>query len=83
MELCLTAQIEPSEVIYCGDDLIDIPAMRLAGYSVAPSDAAEDVLMVADHVCAVAGGQGVAREVLEEMLRARGEWGIVTDLPTF
>lgn len=83
MEFCLTAQVEPSEVIYCGDDLIDLPAMRLAGYGVAPRDAAMDVLMEADHICAVDGGCGVAREVLEEMLRARGEWGVVTDLPPF
>lgn len=83
MEFCLTAEVEPADVIYCGDDLVDLPAMRLAGYSVAPRDAAPDVLAEADHICAVDGGHGVAREVLEELLRARGEWDIVTDLPPF
>lgn len=83
MEFCLTASVEPSEVIYCGDDLVDLPAMRLAGYAVAPRDAAEEVLAEADHICAVRGGDGVAREVLEEMLRTRGEWDIVSEMPNF
>jgi 3-deoxy-D-manno-octulosonate 8-phosphate phosphatase (KDO 8-P phosphatase) len=35
-------QLNHDEVLYMGDDIVDIPALKLAGVSVCPADAADD-----------------------------------------
>lgn len=66
--------LKPEEVIFCGDDIPDIPCMQEAGLAVAPADAAEEVRLIAAYITCAAGGYGVARELLEQILRARGQW---------
>ncbi|WP_110665057.1 KdsC family phosphatase [Salinicola halophilus] len=62
----------PSRIGFVGDDVIDIPVMRRVGVAYAPSDAHPLVRDAADIVCTRAGGRGVAREVAEDLLAARG-----------
>ena len=62
------------QVVFVGDDIPDLPAMRLAGLAVAPADAAAEVLNAANYVSPCRGGYGVARDLLEQILRARGQW---------
>ena len=62
------------EVAYVGDDIPDLEAMRLVGLKVCPADAATDIRMIADYISPVNGGHGVARDLLEQMLRAQGIW---------
>jgi N-acylneuraminate cytidylyltransferase len=50
-------------VIYIGNDLVDLPAMKLAGWPVAVADARSDVKRAARVVTQTAGGGGVLREV--------------------
>ncbi len=57
-----------------GDDIPDIPAMRIAGLSVAPADAASEVKSIAQYITVAAGGHGVARELLEQIMRAQDLW---------
>ncbi len=66
--------LHPDEVAYVGDDIPDLQAMAAVGLSVAPSDAAHEVKQAARFVSRAAGGYGVARELLEEILRAHGQW---------
>ncbi len=66
--------ITPEETAYVGDDIPDYECMSLAGLSVAPADAATDIKEIAGYVSPADGGNGVARDLLEELLRARGEW---------
>jgi 3-deoxy-D-manno-octulosonate 8-phosphate phosphatase (KDO 8-P phosphatase) len=61
-------------VLYCGDDIPDITAMEVVGLAVAPADAAHEVKDMAGYITEAAGGYGVAREVLEQILRAKGMW---------
>ncbi len=63
--------LAPEQVLYIGDDLNDLPAFGAAGVRVAPSDGAEEVRLQADWVTAAAGGEGVAREVIEAALFAQ------------
>ena len=60
--------------LYLGDDLPDLPAFREVGVPCAPRDADAEVLARADYVCARGGGEGCARELIEAVMRARGEW---------
>lgn len=62
------------QVAYVGDDIPDLPAMCEAGLRVAPADAAVEVRMAATLITKALGGYGVARELLEEILKAQAKW---------
>lgn len=68
--------LAPEEVAYVGDDVPDYECMKHAGLAVAPADAAADILGIAGYVSPVTGGNGVARDLLEEILRAQGRWAL-------
>ena len=63
-----------NQVAYVGDDIPDIPCMRHCSLSVAPADAAPEVKEVATYISPVNGGYGVARDLLEQILKAQGHW---------
>lgn len=66
--------IDLSDMVFMGDDLIDLPAMKRAGISVAVADAAEEVKSRADIITRARGGQGAVREICEAILKAKGLW---------
>ncbi|MDE7396291.1 MAG: HAD hydrolase-like protein [Muribaculum sp.] len=66
--------LNSDEVIYVGDDIPDYVCMRHVGLAVAPRDAAVDIKSVAGYISPVDGGHGVARDILEEVLKAKGLW---------
>lgn len=65
------------EVLYAGDDLPDLVPMSRAGISAAPADAAPEVLQAATWKLAASGGRGAFREVVERLLRERGDWDAI------
>ena len=66
--------IEPGQTAYVGDDIPDIQCMQRVGLPVAPADAAAEVKSVAKYITQSIGGHGVARELLEQILKAKGLW---------
>ncbi|MGH7507848.1 MAG: KdsC family phosphatase [Gemmatimonadales bacterium] len=62
------------EAAFVGDDLADLPILRRVGLPIAVSNAVSEVRAVAAHVTHAAGGHGAVREVVEALLRARGDW---------
>lgn len=66
--------IKPENVAYVGDDIPDIKPMLMVGLPVAPADAAPEVKQVARYITVANGGYGVARELIEQILRAKGLW---------
>ncbi|MCX4331164.1 MAG: HAD-IIIA family hydrolase [Muribaculaceae bacterium] len=66
--------LSPEEVAYCGDDVPDLPCMKKVGLSIAPADASADARQAATYVSSVTGGNGIARELIEQTMRARGHW---------
>lgn len=67
-------QVSLSDVAYIGDDLNDLPVMKIAGISACPSDAASEVKEYCDFVLEHRGGDGVVREFIEKVLKAKGIW---------
>lgn len=63
-----------AQILYAGDDLPDLGPMKRAAISAAPSDAAPEVLAAATWKLEAAGGRGAFREIVERLLRERGEW---------
>jgi len=65
---------EPAEsTLYMGDDWADLPAIHAAGVSACPADAADEVRAAVDLVTTRAGGRGAVREIVERVLKERGE----------
>ena len=67
-------KIELSEIGYVGDDLHDLSAIEQVGLGVAVGDAAPEVKQAADHVLSSQGGAGALRELVEFILKSKGEW---------
>ena len=70
----LKTGLEDCQIAYMGDDIIDVPVMRRAGFSAAPPDSMPEVLAVADYVSSRSGGRGAVREVCDLILKGRGFW---------
>lgn len=66
--------LDPSEVMYVGDDIPDYQAMKYVGLPIAPADAADDIKEIANTISKYKGGYGVARDVIEQVLRTQGRW---------
>ncbi len=66
--------IAKEELGYVGDDLNDLPPMKLAGFVACPSDSCLEIKEIADYISAVKGGHGAVRDVVEHLLRESGEW---------
>jgi 3-deoxy-D-manno-octulosonate 8-phosphate phosphatase (KDO 8-P phosphatase) len=68
-ELIVSAGVEASETAYIGDDVLDVPVMRLAGLAIAPADAHESARSVAHYITKLYGGRGAVREVADLLLQ--------------
>jgi 3-deoxy-D-manno-octulosonate 8-phosphate phosphatase (KDO 8-P phosphatase) len=73
-ELLEEASVSADEVIYIGDDLLDLPLVKRAGYGVAVANAVDELKAVADYVTKKSGGTGAVREVIELVLKSTGKW---------
>lgn len=60
-----------SDVIFMGDDVNDVAAMRIAGLSAAPAGAAAAAIAQAAFVASKPGGHGAVRELVDTLLAAR------------
>lgn len=73
MRLCEEYKIAPEEVVYIGDDLLDIQAIKMVGLGCCPADASDKAKAVAKYVTKAKGGEGVIREVVEMILSEEKE----------
>ena len=71
---CESCDLQPSEVLYFGDDIPDIPVLRACGLSIAPADAAEEAKAAAVMVSPYPGGNRCVRHGIEMVLKAQGKW---------
>jgi probable hydrolase len=74
--LCEESGLRPEEIAYIGDDIPDIPVMRLVALPCAPADAAPEVKSIAKYISLYNGGYGVVRDVIEQTLKANGCWSL-------
>ncbi|MBP1617401.1 MAG: hypothetical protein H6Q14_1228 [Bacteroidetes bacterium] len=64
----------PEEIVYIGDDIPDYQVMELVGLPVAPADAAPEIKEVAKYISPFNGGEGVARDVISQVMKVQGKW---------
>lgn len=67
-------RLDPGEVAYLGDDLVDLPVILTVGFSACPSDAAQEVKVASTMVLRQKGGEGCFRATAEYILKAQGNW---------
>ena len=67
-------KLKPEAIAYVGDDIVDIPVLKRAGFSAAVADALALVKKSVDYVTVNRGGQGAVREICEMLLLAQGHW---------
>lgn len=66
--------LDLTKTLYMGDDFPDISSMRMCGVKTCPADAAWQVQQEADVITKAKGGQGAAREVIEQVLTLQDKW---------
>lgn len=67
-------KITAEEVLYMGDDIPDIPVMNLVGLATCPQNAVPEVKGVSRYISHKNGGEGCVRDVIEQVLKVRGDW---------
>ena len=78
-EIVAKAGIEMEELCYVGDDVVDLPPMRVCGLAIATANARPEVKAAAHWVTPLAGGQGAGRDAIDFILRAQGSLGRVIE----
>jgi 3-deoxy-D-manno-octulosonate 8-phosphate phosphatase (KDO 8-P phosphatase) len=64
--------IDPQQVAYVGDDVVDLPILTRAGLAVAVADAHPLVKRHAHWITPCGGGRGAARDICELIMEAQG-----------
>ena len=62
------------EIAYVGDDIPDYEVLTTCGLPCCPADAAPEIKAVCTYISHKNGGQGCARDILEQILKAKDLW---------
>lgn len=65
LSYCGDHKVDPTNVVYIGNDLNDVEVMQFVGYPLCPADAYEEVKSIARIILAAKGGDGVVRDFLK------------------
>jgi 3-deoxy-D-manno-octulosonate 8-phosphate phosphatase (KDO 8-P phosphatase) len=66
--------IEAKNVLFMGDDLVDYKLMKEVGLPTCPKDAVHEIKDVSKYISDKNGGDGCVRDVIEQVLKAQGNW---------
>jgi 3-deoxy-D-manno-octulosonate 8-phosphate phosphatase (KDO 8-P phosphatase) len=73
-EYCLTYGIKTENILYMGDDIPDYGVMKMVALPSCPADAAIEIREISDFISTKNGGDGAVREVVEMVMKAKGDW---------
>ncbi|WP_242095051.1 KdsC family phosphatase [Aestuariivivens sediminicola] len=71
--------IKSENVLFMGDDVPDLPAMKSIGLPCCPQDAVPEIKAISKYVSHKKGGDGAARDVIEQVLKVQGNWNDLYD----
>ena len=77
--LLAEAGLSWEQVSFIGDDILDLGALRRAGFSASPADARPEAKGRSHYICQFTGGRGAVREVVELVLKAQGQWDALVE----
>jgi len=61
-------------VLYMGDDIPDGQVMRITGLPCCPADAVQEIKEISLYTSHIKGGDGCVRDVIEKVMKLRGDW---------
>ena len=73
LNYCQENAIELQQVAYVGNDINDKEAMDIVRYKLCPLDAHESIEEISDHIMKSKGGDGVIKELLDLIIKQKGE----------
>lgn len=79
-EYMLVNNLRREEVLFMGDDIPDYEVMQYAGVACSPADAAQEIISIAHYISPLKGGEGCARDVIEKVMKLRGDWQVDTHI---
>lgn len=62
------------EILFIGDDLNDLSAMKIVGRTGCPANAADEVKQFSEFISAYNGGDGAVRDILFQLLKEEGRY---------
>ncbi|MEO6907184.1 MAG: HAD hydrolase family protein [Abditibacteriaceae bacterium] len=72
--------LKPHQCCFVGDDIPDLAAYSVCGVKVAVRDGAAELKKLATYITYANGGHGAVREVIEHILKAKGQWADVVSM---
>jgi len=73
-------KLTATEIIFMGDDMPDLSGMSVVGLPACPADAAIEIREISKYISPVKGGYGCVRDVIEKVLKLRGDWQYTEDI---
>lgn len=73
-DLIRKTALKAEEIVYVGDDIPDYHVMKEVGLPIAPADAASEIKEIAKYISHKKGGEGVARDIIEQVMKVQGTW---------
>jgi len=72
-DILVRAGITLDELAYVGDDVVDLPVMRVCGLSIATANARTQAKVAAHYITPNPGGHGAGRDAIDFILSAHGK----------
>ena len=66
-------KLKDEQIAYVGDDILDLPVLRKAGFAITVSDGWSGLKSHVDYMTKSRGGRGAVREVSELVVKAQGK----------
>ena len=63
-----------AEILYMGDDIPDLQVMSKVALPCCPRDAVQEIRSVSKYISHLDGGLGCGRDVIEKVMKVRGNW---------
>ncbi len=73
-EYLLLNGLDAANTAYMGDDMPDYDVMQHVGMPSCPADAASEIKKLSAYVSPLNGGAGCVRDLIEKIMRVRGDW---------
>ncbi len=71
--------LNAKQVAMLGDDIVDIPILKMVGFAATVPEAPVEVHSVVDYVTKARGGDAAGREFIEVILKAQDKWKTIMD----
>ena len=73
-EIVENNNVEYDEIAYIGDDILDIPVLKMVGFSATAGNGVPEVKEIVDYVSKNSGGNGAVRDIIEFILKSQNKW---------